>query len=70
MGFEFFGEMFGENFDGDGAVKAGIASGVDFAHAACTEAGLDFVGAELAAGGERHWVGGSISHRGAGSGNR
>ena len=68
--FGFFGEMFGENLDGDGAVEAGVARAVDFAHAACAEAGLNFVGAELGAGSERHWVGGSISHRGAESGSR
>jgi hypothetical protein len=69
VGFGFFGEMLGENFDGDGAVEASVARAVDFTHAACAEAGLNFVGAEFGAGGERHWVGGSITPREAGGGN-
>lgn len=35
VGFGFFGEMFGQNFDGDGAIEASVARGINFAHAAC-----------------------------------
>jgi hypothetical protein len=54
VGFGFFGEMLGEDFDGDGAVEASVARGVDFTHAACAQAGLNFVWAEFAACGESH----------------
>src|SRR5579859_606155 len=32
--FGVFGEMVGQDFDGDGAVEAGVASAVDLTHAA------------------------------------
>lgn len=47
-------EGFGENFDGDGALEAGVACAVDFAHSASAERGLNFVGAEFGAGVEGH----------------
>ena len=62
VSFGFFGKMFGEDFDGDGAVKASVARGVDFAHAPCAEAGLNFVWAEFAAGSEGHLASESIAH--------
>ena len=43
------GDMRGEDFDGDGAVQAGVAGFVHLAHAARAEGGEDFVGAERGA---------------------
>ena len=39
---------------GDRALQAGIASAVDFAHAARTKGGLDLVRPEFCAGGKGH----------------
>ena len=50
------GDVFGQDFDGDGAVQAGVASLVDLALAARAEGGLDLVGTEGGAGSERHGV--------------
>ena len=58
--FGFPGKMIGEDFDGDGAVKAGVAGAVDFAHAAGAEGGGDLVGTEFGSGGQRHRLGGII----------
>ena len=49
-------DVIGKDFDGDGAVETGVASFVDFAHAAGTDRGEDFVRAEFVAGGEGHVV--------------
>jgi hypothetical protein len=44
----------GKHFDGDVALQARIACAINFAHPACTEQRLHFVGTELCAGSERH----------------
>ena len=51
-------DVFGQDLDGDRAVEARVAGCVDFAHAPCTDGGLDFIGAEAGAGGEGHtlWI--------------
>ena len=45
----------GEDFQSYVAIEFGVASPVDFAHAAGAEGSGDFVGAESGAGGEGHW---------------
>src|ERR1700674_5007922 len=40
------GQMGGKDFDRDAAIKTGVTSAVDFAHAASADGGDDFVGAE------------------------
>jgi hypothetical protein len=44
----------GEDFDGDFAAEAGIASAVNFAHAACADGRKDFVGTEFCTGSDGH----------------
>jgi hypothetical protein len=44
----------GQNFDGNGAIKPGIAGSVHLSHSARAEASEDFVRSELRAGGEGH----------------
>ncbi len=51
------GDMFGQHLDGDGAVQAGVAGFVDFAHPARAEGGEDLVGAERGAGLDGHGLG-------------
>jgi len=51
---ESFVEPFGGNLNGDITVQARIASAVDFAHAAGTDRGKYFVGAEFFARRKRH----------------
>ena len=46
--------MIGQHLDGDGAVEAGVSGLVDLAHAARAEGGVDLVGAEGGARGQRH----------------
>ncbi len=46
--------MLGQDFDGDGAVQAGVSGLVDFAHATSAQLGLDLVGAEAGAGSQWH----------------
>jgi hypothetical protein len=48
------GERLREDLDGDRAIQTCVARFVDFAHAAGTECGLNFVGAEASAGGKSH----------------
>ena len=48
------GDVVGEDFDGDGAVEAGVFGFVDFAYAAGADGGDDFVRAEFVAGAEGH----------------
>ena len=55
--FEAIAEVRGGEFDGDGAVEAGINGSVDLAHAAGSEEGFDFVGAELGGVGARDGLG-------------
>ena len=43
------GDVLGEDFDGDGAVEAGVGGFVHFAHTACPDRSDDLVGAELRA---------------------
>ncbi len=38
------GERFGKDFDGHGAVEAGVPGAIDFAHAASAQLTKDFVG--------------------------
>jgi hypothetical protein len=38
-----------QNLDGNGAVEPGVLGAIDFAHSACAEAGLDFLGANFSA---------------------
>ena len=45
---------FGQDLESDGATQAGIAGAIDLTHAAGADGGLDFVGAQLFAGGQRH----------------
>ena len=42
-----FGDVFGQNLDGDGAVEPRVAGFVHFAHASGAERGEDFVRAEF-----------------------
>ncbi len=42
--FGTIGEMRGQNFDGDDAVKARVTGFVHFAHAARTDRGENFIG--------------------------
>jgi hypothetical protein len=51
------GDVFGEDFDSDGAIQAGVASFVNFAHPTRTDGGLDFVRPETSAGTESHLTG-------------
>ena len=48
------GEVRGQDLDRDRAIESYVERFVDFAHAARTERGLDFVWAEADAGMERH----------------
>ena len=48
------GERGGQNLDGDGAVEAGVAGAIDFAHSAGSDGRKDFVGTETASSGEGH----------------
>src|SRR5271167_1127612 len=43
-----------EDFDGDGAVQAGIAGAIDFSNASCAEERFNLVWTELGARGEWH----------------
>ena len=43
------GDMLGQDFDGNGAVQAGVSGFVDFAHSSSAQWGLDFVGTESCA---------------------
>ena len=43
------GDVFGQDFDGDGAVETGVASFVHLAHASRSNGGEDFIGTELVA---------------------
>jgi hypothetical protein len=54
LALEPFAELPGGDFDGDGAVQTGVASAVDFSHAAGAYGVGDFVGAEAGPGGEKH----------------
>jgi hypothetical protein len=47
-------DVCGEDFDGDGAVQAGIAGFVDFAHSSCADRREDFVWPELRPNFKRH----------------
>ena len=49
-----FGDVFGQDLDGDGAVEPGVAGFVHLAHAAGAERGEDLVGAEFVASVEGH----------------
>jgi hypothetical protein len=51
-----------ENFYGYGAIKTGIVGAIHFAHSACADRRLNFVGAELRARGQCH-VGGDYTCR-------
>jgi len=59
------GDMLREDFDGDGAVQAGVPGFVDLAHAAFPEQGGDVVVPEAGAGGQGHvcWGVGVILRR-------
>ena len=46
------GDVLGEDFDGDGAVEAGVTGLVHFAHTAPRRGGLDLARAELCASGQ------------------
>jgi len=48
------GKMLGEDFDGHGAIEAGVVRSIDLTHAAGTDGGRDLVGAKLGSGVERH----------------
>ena len=48
------GKMGGQDFDGDGSVKARVAGTVHLAHATCAERRLNFVGAKSGARGQSH----------------
>ena len=48
------GDVFGQDFDGDGAVKPGVAGFVDLAHPSRAKRGDDFVGTEFVDGGKWH----------------
>ena len=43
-----------QDLDGDRAIEAGVAGRVDFAHAACTDGGLDLIRPEARSRGETH----------------
>ena len=49
-------QMSRENFDGDGAIEAGVAGAVDLAHASGADGRLNFVRPELRSRHERHWA--------------
>ena len=50
-------EMRRKNLNRNRAIEAGVARAVNLAHAACTDGGDDFIGAELCARSEWHRVG-------------
>ena len=47
-------DMLGQHLDSDGAVQAAVGGFVDLAHAPGAERGVDLIGAEGGAGGQRH----------------
>src|SRR5207247_306041 len=57
--FGILSEQRGETLDGDTATEAGVACPIDFAHAACADSGLNFVGTDPRAGFDGHvrWTG-------------
>ena len=57
LGFGIFGKMAGENFHGDGAVKASVFGAIDLAHAASADLRLNLVRAKLGAGSQAHGCG-------------
>jgi hypothetical protein len=48
------GDVRREDLDGDGAIEAGVFGAVDLAHPSYADEGLNFVGTEAGAGGQRH----------------
>src|SRR6202040_3119893 len=53
----FLREMLGQDFDGDRAIKPGIASFVHLSHPPGTQRSEDFVGSQSRPGGEGHsWL--------------
>ena len=52
--FGILGEVLGQDLDGDGAIKTGVAGSIDFAHAAGADPGDDFIGTEACAGSQEH----------------
>jgi hypothetical protein len=46
--------VFGENFDGDGAIQARVARAIDLTHSTGTDGGDDFIRSETRAGGQIH----------------
>ena len=55
------GERGRQHLDGNLALEVRVSGAIHLAHAAGAEQGDDLVGAEASAGGECHWVGGSIA---------